>query len=345
MKTIVIDQPIGYYNSDGQWLRQKLAEAKGEDIRVEISSPGGFVFDGLEMFNLLKNYEGNVTTHIMGLAASMASYLALAGKRITAEANAVFMIHNVWGVVVGDYSDMQDAANTFKGLSSLLGKTYAARTGKSEKDIKALMDAETYYFGDEMKDAGFVDEIIPTEKKETRDDAVAYARLALEECVSKMKAEKSKPDDLKKAAALLRPVASGKPAQHPASSSAGNNTKEVSAMTLEELKAQHPALYQEVFTQGKNAGMDEMHASIMAHMEWIEADPKGVVAAITAREPFSMKNLSAYNKAAMKVQAVQDRTDDNPPDVKTKTTTEPEAYEKELDAALEARFGLKPEVK
>ncbi len=344
MKTIVIDQPIGYYNSDGQWLRQKLAEAKGEDIRVEISSPGGFVFDGLEMFNLLKNYEGNVTTHIMGLAASMASYLALAGKRITAEANAVFMIHNVWGVVVGDYSDMQDAANTFKGLSSLLGKTYSSRTGKTEKEIKSLMDAETYYFGDEMKEAGFVDEIIPTEKKETRDDAVAYARLALEECQAKMKAEKSKPDDLKKAAALLRPVASGKPAQYPASSSAGNNTKEVSAMTLEELKAQHPDLY----NQAVNAGVEAERKRVMAHVTMGKA---------IANQEMMFKNIetgadmsdqlviAGYMAEKMKTKALEDRAGENPPDVKTKTTTEPEAYEKELDAALEARFGLKPEVK
>lgn len=115
-------------------------------------------------------------------------------------------------------------------------------------------------------------------------------------------------------------------------------------MTLEELKAQHPDLY----NQAVNAGVEAERKRVMAHVTMGKA---------IANQEMMFKNIetgadmsdqlviAGYMAEKMKTKALEDRAGENPPDVKTKTTTEPEAYEKELDAALEARFGLKPEVK
>jgi len=449
MKTIVLDKVVGDFGADDEWLREELNKANGEDIKLELSSPGGYVYPGLSMFNLLKNYQGKVWTHIMGLAASMASYIALAGEKITAEANAVFMIHNVQGMVVGDHNDMSEAADIFGRFSNLLARTYADRTGKKLTEIQSLMDNTTYFFGDEMKDAGFVDEIISVDKKESKDDAVAYAQLMIEDCISKMKKNKNENDLLKIAALLpidtvtsysssaklvdeswdagesekrwrthakvessddlpnatyqkrfawfdsankknfgaykfphwdykdgefvnVAAVRNGlarlsqsdipaaekskvesllrkyldrfnkdKEAKNPAG--AGDNKLGGVKMTLEELKAQHPHLYDEIFKAGKEAAKAEMQRNIDAHLEWIEADQQGVINALKNGEQFDYKHLSAYNKSALKNQAVKDREDDDPDDVTVDDKNKKEAFGQALDKAIDERFGIKPE--
>lgn len=202
MKVISISGVIGWEIFADE-IRKQLNEAAGEDVRVEISSPGGFVFEGLAIFNLIRNYAGNVTTHLMGLAASMASYIALAGKRVTAEDNAVYMIHNVSALAAGDHKEMRKTADTIDKLSGLLAKQYAKKTGKGIDAIRKMMDDETYLYGDEMKKAGFVDEIIGSEKEKDRDTDVLTAMARVEECINVMKKSDKCKGDLEKAAACI----------------------------------------------------------------------------------------------------------------------------------------------
>ncbi len=82
MKVIELYGVIGSYGLEGPDIRKQLKEAGGQDVRVEINSPGGYVSDGIEIFNLFKNYSGNVHMHVMGYAMSMASYIPLAGDKI-----------------------------------------------------------------------------------------------------------------------------------------------------------------------------------------------------------------------------------------------------------------------
>ena len=98
-------------------IKKQLDAAKGKDIDVHITSPGGFVFDGIEIFNAFRDYKkqypkAQMMLTIKGLAASMASYLAVnpAFDLVAAEDNAVFMIHNAWGGAVGDYREMKKSA-------------------------------------------------------------------------------------------------------------------------------------------------------------------------------------------------------------------------------------------
>lgn len=355
MKTIKLNKPVGFYQADSEWLKEELASANGDDIKLEISSPGGFVFDGIDMFNQLKNYSGKVHTHLTGLAASMASYLALAGERITAESNAVYMIHNPSSSLYSaDYRDAEKYADYMRGLTALMAKTYAKRTGKTEKEIRKLMDEESFFFGDEMKAAGFVDEMIELEKRESKDDALAYAKLSIEDCSAKMKGLDKYKEDLNKVAAVLKIEpenkiedqtvkviietdiinTQNKKAQIPAV--AGDNKNGgVKIMNLDELKAQHPALYNEVFNLGKKAGKDEMSVNIQAHAKWFKADPEAVMSAIEKGEEFTMAHLSTYTQSQLVKNAVKERMEENPGEInpaddKTKAQSYLENFEKSL---------------
>lgn len=350
MKVITIDDIIGYWGMEGVDIRRELEAANGEDIQVNISSPGGFVWDGLEIFNLLKNYEGHVTTHLMGLAASMASYVALAGDKITAESNSVFMIHNVSIGVNGDYRSITKAANFVEGLTKLLAKVYAKKTGKSIKEIRSLMDEESYFYGSEIKDEGFVDEVIALGKDDTRSDAVAFANLQIEECNSKMKEIEDKKNDIEKAAALLKisndnHFESTTKAQKPTmTTGVGDNinkrrTVNMAIMTLTTCKAENPDLYNEICQVGETRERER----VKAHMEWIEIAPEAVSKAILEGEDFTMAHLSAYNKAGLNKNDLDVRNDENPENVDTpKEVDGKEAEKKMLGEVLS--FSKKKEV-
>ena len=155
MRIIQIEGVIGW-DVSGRDIRRQLAAANGEDIKAEISSIGGNVLEGLEIFNRLRNYSGKVHTHILATAASMASYIHLAGDVRTAEDNAVFMIHNVRGFGGGDHIELRKRADIFEGLSALLANEYARAMRIPVAQVRALMDAETFYFGAEILEAGFV---------------------------------------------------------------------------------------------------------------------------------------------------------------------------------------------
>ncbi len=201
-KILSISGVIGW-DTTAKNVREFLEGAGGKAVEVQISSPGGYVYPGLEMFNALRNYEGHVTTRLMGLAASMASYIAMAGDRVIAEDNSIFMIHNAAGLALGDHKTMRKAATVIEGISNLLAKKYMEKTGKSLAEIKELMDDETFLFGDEIKESGFVDEIAETKKGKDKATAVAFAIAAVTECTIRMKGAENAYEDLEKVAAFL----------------------------------------------------------------------------------------------------------------------------------------------
>lgn len=280
MKTIMIDGVIGW-DVSARDVQVALEQANGEDITVEISSPGGFVYPGIHIYNMLKNYPGQVHAHLMGLAASMSSLIAMAGDLITAESNSVFMIHNASLYAQGDYRTMQKAANISKGISNMLAKTYAARSGKDVAEIMRLMDEETYLFGDEAKSGGFVDEVTESKTKSTKEEAVAMAHASVMACRDIMKDNEKMTDDIEKLAAM---IPSEKPqkgaAQHTAMRAGDDNSqKGVAKMDLQELMAKDPALNAQVealkkgeFDSGTKAGMEKMQAKIKSTTAFLASD-------------------------------------------------------------------------
>lgn len=217
MPDIVIDGIIGW-DVLAEDVRAQLKKVGDGPIDISISSPGGSVFEGLAIYNLIKSHKGETTSTITGLAASMASYIALAADNVHAHENSVYMIHNASTFTGGDHRDLRKTADRLEALTNLVSRKYVSQTGQTSAEIRRLMDDETFLFGEEIKEAGFVDKIIEidsTDAGETnKAENVELARMIFDDCVAKMKAEE-KPDDLEKAAALFNKPGQKPTANHP----------------------------------------------------------------------------------------------------------------------------------
>jgi len=209
MKKIIISGEIGWDVTPDK-VRGQITEAKGGNIDVQLSSPGGFVFDGLEIYNMFSEYrrenpKAQIMLTLKGLAASMASYIAsnLAFDIVKAEDNAVFMMHNPYAMAIGDYRDMKKSWDILSGISRLLATSYGRRSNKDAMNMQELMDEETWYFGDEIKDAGFVDEMIKTGEETEKTAACAKAKIRFQDLLNRMKKAERAKDDVVKIAAML----------------------------------------------------------------------------------------------------------------------------------------------
>lgn len=127
------------------------------DVVVNINSPGGDMFQGIAIYNMLAAHKGRVTVNVMGLAASAASIIAMAGDTINMATGSFMMIHNSWGVVIGNQSDMRAAADVFAGFDGGLADIYHARTGMKRDEIVALMHAESWMGASDAMKNGFAD--------------------------------------------------------------------------------------------------------------------------------------------------------------------------------------------
>ncbi|WP_428542680.1 head maturation protease, ClpP-related [Profundibacter sp.] len=126
-------------------------------LTLRLNSPGGSVFDAVAIYNALTRHAGNVTVSIDGIAASAASYIAMAGDEIIMPENAFLMIHDPSGMVMGTASDMRSMAEALDKIGASLLRGYAAKSGKAEKDIAKLMAKETWLDAAEALDMGFAD--------------------------------------------------------------------------------------------------------------------------------------------------------------------------------------------
>ncbi|CAN7335711.1 Clp protease ClpP [Bosea sp. LjRoot90] len=160
-----------------------LRSVGAKDITVRINSPGGDVFEGIAIYNLLRGHQAKVTVEVLGWAASAASIIAMAGDEIRMGLGSFMMVHNSWGVVVGNRHDMRDAADLFDSFDGALVDIYEARTGAKRAAIEKLLDAETFMSASEAVDQGFADAVDkdlvapPESSGQARADASARERL------------------------------------------------------------------------------------------------------------------------------------------------------------------------
>jgi ATP-dependent Clp protease protease subunit len=157
--TVYIYEEIdSFWGVAAQDFVRELAGIKASTIHVRINSPGGDVFDGMAIYNSLKRHPAEIVTHVDGLAASAASIVALAGDRVVMGTGSFMMIHNAWGIAIGDAPVMRQMADELEKITGALVGIYATRTGKEATEIQALLDAETWLSADEAVQAGFADE-------------------------------------------------------------------------------------------------------------------------------------------------------------------------------------------
>lgn len=161
---IWIYEPIGQdmWSMDGvtaKSFQKELSSIKSKEIDLHINSPGGSVFDGFAIYNQLVQHPATVTTYIDGLAASIASVIALAGDRIIMAGNALMMVHNPSGMSYGTSEDMRKMADTLDTVRDSMLSIYTARTGKTDQEIITLLDAETWMSAEDAMQHGFIDEV------------------------------------------------------------------------------------------------------------------------------------------------------------------------------------------
>ncbi|WCG37061.1 Clp protease ClpP [Aerococcus urinaeequi] len=137
-----------------------------EPLDIEINSPGGYVNAGTEIYTMLLTHKGEVNITIGSQAASIASVIAMAGKRVAISPAGKMMIHNVSGQGGGDYRDMADYSDFLFKNNEMLANTYVLKTGKPKQELLDMMNAETWMNADEALENGFVDEILTAQTTE-----------------------------------------------------------------------------------------------------------------------------------------------------------------------------------
>lgn len=163
---IVIYSPIGEgFWGDSLSAKQfsdtlKSLDPAVNEITVRLNSPGGDVFDGITIYNRLKQHKAKIIVHIDGLAASIASIIALAGDEIIMGEGALYMIHLPWTFAYGNRTDFDNVVNRLMDVEEQLIGIYARKTKLDRSEIKAMLEAETWLDADQAVEKGFVDKKI-----------------------------------------------------------------------------------------------------------------------------------------------------------------------------------------
>jgi len=251
---ITIYDEIGGFGVLAKEFIAELKKYKGQHIDLRINSVGGSVIEGDAIFNALRRHRGGLTVHVDGLAASMASVIAMAGDKISMADNALLMIHNPWSLAMGDADDLRKEAATLDKIKGSMVRTYARRANLPQSDISAMMDEEKWMDAREALELGFVDEI-----EEGNLAAASVTRTEAQERFDKLKnsmsrktksakAEEAAPEVVEPTASVTdAPVTDG--AELTEAEAAQAQATEDTAKEVESLKAEVDRLAAEVATR------------------------------------------------------------------------------------------------
>lgn len=170
---INIYDEIGYWGVTASSFVEDLQGVNASTINLHISSPGGDVFDGLAILNSLRQHKATVNVTVDGLAASAASFIAMAGDSIKIAPNAMMMIHEASGLVVGNSGDMREMADLLDKTSANIADIYARRAGGDPEEWRTAMRAETWYTHQEAVTAGLADSVVGEDTEEDPDEEEA----------------------------------------------------------------------------------------------------------------------------------------------------------------------------
>lgn len=163
----ILDQIGQDFWGDGVTSKRIAAALRNigdRDVTAMINSPGGDYFEGLAIYNMLREHSGAVTVKILGMAASAASVIAMAGDRVEIARAGFIMIHNTWVLAAGDQHALRDVADWLEPFDNAAVDIYNARTGIDEKEIRAMLDRETWIGGSAAVDQGFADALLASDE-------------------------------------------------------------------------------------------------------------------------------------------------------------------------------------
>ncbi|EPY4382614.1 head maturation protease, ClpP-related [Klebsiella pneumoniae] len=176
-----------------------LRAMNGADVTVNINSPGGDMFEGLAIYNLLREYEGHVTVKVLGIAASAASIIAMAGDDIQIGRGAFLMIHNCWLYAMGNRHDFAELAQSLEPFDTAMADIYAARSGLDIAAVQKLMGAESYIGGSDAVAKGLADSLLSADAVSDGDESPAAALRKLDALLAKTNTPRSERRKLIKA--------------------------------------------------------------------------------------------------------------------------------------------------
>jgi ATP-dependent Clp protease protease subunit len=160
MKTIYLSGVVGW-DITADRIREQADMKSQEKLRVIVNSPGGYVDDAFEIYDLFQTYKGEIEFVIMAYAASAMSYIVMSGDKISAFKNSIWMAHKVQSIAIGDDDDMFREGNISKGMNNILAEAYAKRLSGSREEILAKMKNEIWAIGwEQLIDAGLIDNVI-----------------------------------------------------------------------------------------------------------------------------------------------------------------------------------------
>jgi len=162
---VYIYDEIGFFGVSAIDFIEELKSLEVNTLNLFINSPGGSVFDGVAIYNTLKNHTAQVNVQIDGLAASIASVIAMAGDTITIADNAMMMIHKPAVLMFGQAPELRKEAELLDQIESQLVSTYASRTGIEPELISEMIQEETWFTGTEAVNHGFADTLLQGKKR------------------------------------------------------------------------------------------------------------------------------------------------------------------------------------
>ena len=183
---VYIFDEIGTYGITAQEFINDIKGLKDLPINLRINSLGGDVFDGMAMYNVIKRREAKTTVYIEGIAASIATIIALGADEVIMAENSLFMIHNAWGGTMGEAKDMRKTADTLDKISGELTDIYRKKTGLSYEALQEMMDEETWLNAEEAYEAGFVDVISDSIKVAAKYDVSKFKNITQEQIQNKL---------------------------------------------------------------------------------------------------------------------------------------------------------------
>jgi len=177
---VYIFNDIGTFGITAQKFVDDIKGLDGRDITLHINSVGGEVFEGMAMHSIIKNRKGKTTAYIEGIAASIATVVALAADEVVMSENSLFMIHNAWGSIQGDANEMMKQAQVLEKISNEIAEVYVKKTGRYYDEIMDLMDNETWMTAEEAFEYGFIDRISDAIKVAAKADVSQYKNMTNE---------------------------------------------------------------------------------------------------------------------------------------------------------------------
>ena len=180
---ILIYDVIGWPFLDASAFLKTLADIESNEILIRINSPGGDLWDAMAIYNALISHKSKIITRIESLAASAASFVALAGSEVQAYPNAMFMIHEPWIVFTGNRYDLRETADILDKISTNMVDIYANNSRLGKKEIESMMKEETWFTAKEAKDNGFINTMLEGKATRAKFDLSVYDNV---------------PDDIKK---------------------------------------------------------------------------------------------------------------------------------------------------